>query len=90
MTNEEKALQIKDEEKASEIVIKIQNSSSLDYDGRRAKYMYESAMQMAKWKDEDFAKEKQALIDKACGWLRKKCKQTHSWTSLHVLRRKHD
>lgn len=43
-----------DEEKASEIVIKIQNSSSLDYDGRRAKYMYESAMEMAKWKDEQF------------------------------------
>lgn len=40
------------EEKASEIVIKIQNSSSLDYDSRRAKYMYDSAMEMAQWKDE--------------------------------------
>ena len=27
-------------------------------------------MQMAEWKDEQFAKEKQALIDKACEWLR--------------------
>lgn len=40
------------EEKASEIVIKIQNSSSLDYDSRRTKYMYDSAMEMAQWKDE--------------------------------------
>ena len=27
-------------------------------------------MKMAEWKDEQFAKEKQALIDKACEWLR--------------------
>ena len=31
---------------------------------------YDSAMDMAKWKDEQFAKEKQALIDKGCEWLR--------------------
>ena len=31
---------------------------------------YDSAMDMAKWKDEQFAKEKQALIDKDCEWLR--------------------
>lgn len=30
---------------------------------------YNSAMQMARWKDEQFAKEKQALIDKACEWV---------------------
>ena len=30
---------------------------------------YDSAMDMAKWKDEQFAKEKQALIDKACEWV---------------------
>lgn len=48
---------MENEEKASEIVIKIQNSSSLDYDGRRAKYMYDSAMEMAKWKDEQHEKE---------------------------------
>ena len=27
-------------------------------------------MKIAEWKDEQFAKEKQALIDKACEWLR--------------------
>lgn len=27
-------------------------------------------MEMAEWKDEQFAKEKQALIDKGCEWLR--------------------
>ena len=26
-------------------------------------------MEMAEWKDEQFAKEKQALIDKACEWV---------------------
>ena len=31
---------------------------------------YDSAMDMAKWKDEQFAKEKQALIDKGCKWLK--------------------
>ena len=30
---------------------------------------YDSAMEMAEWKDEQFAKEKQALIDKACEWV---------------------
>ena len=30
---------------------------------------YNSAMQMAEWKDEQFVKEKQALIDKACEWV---------------------
>lgn len=60
------------EEKASEIVIKIQNSSHLDYDGRRAKYMYESMIEIAKWKDEQFVAEKQALIDNACEWLESK------------------
>lgn len=52
---------MKNEEKASEIVINIQNSSSLDYDGRRAKYMYDSAMEMAKWKDEQFKEMLQSL-----------------------------
>lgn len=27
-------------------------------------------MEMAEWKDEQFTKEKQALIDKGCEWLR--------------------
>ena len=30
-----------------------------------------ASLEMAKWKDEDFAKEKQSLIDKACRWLQK-------------------
>ena len=31
---------------------------------------YTAAMKMAEWKDEQFAKEKQSLIDKACEWLK--------------------
>lgn len=30
----------------------------------------EAALRMAQWKDEQFKAEKQALIDKACEWLR--------------------
>lgn len=30
---------------------------------------YTAAMTMAQWKDEQLAKEKQALIDKACEWM---------------------
>lgn len=30
---------------------------------------YTAALAMAKWKDEEFAKEKEALINKACEWL---------------------
>lgn len=43
------------EEKASEIVLKIQAQGSLDYDARRANYMYDAAMEMAKWKDKQYA-----------------------------------
>lgn len=30
----------------------------------------DALLKMAEWKDEQFAKEKQALIDKACEWLK--------------------
>lgn len=30
---------------------------------------FSSAIQMAEWKDEQFAEQKQALINKACEWL---------------------
>ena len=30
---------------------------------------YEATIQMAEWKDEQFAKEKQKLINEACEWL---------------------
>ena len=30
---------------------------------------YGACMEMAQWKDEQFAQEKQQLIDKACKWL---------------------
>jgi hypothetical protein len=44
------------------------------------KECYESAMQAMQWKDEQFAKEKQKLIDEACEWLAKNdsyAKPTH-------------
>ena len=40
---------------------------------------YDIAMEMAKWKDEQFAKEKQALIDKACEWLKDMAWYYHNW-----------
>lgn len=64
MTNEEKAYEI------------AQNNQQFYYEdaGYDMKSSdnecYSSAMDMAQWKDEQFAKEKQALIDEACEWLR--------------------
>ena len=31
---------------------------------------YDSAMEMAKWKDEQFVQEKEKLIDNVCEWIR--------------------
>ena len=77
MTNEEKALQIKDDEKAEMIAysyshpLRCERCGAYIWEAKdSADTAFKSAMKMAKWKDEDFAKEKQSLIDKACEWLR--------------------
>lgn len=59
MTNEEKAI---------EIGVKYQTPchgvGDCEFEARQ------SALEMAQWKDEQFAAEKQALIDKACEWVK--------------------
>lgn len=75
--NEEKALQIKDDEKAEMIayscshLLRCERCGAYIWEAKdSADTAFKSAMKMAKWKDEDFAKEKQSLIDKACEWLK--------------------
>ena len=58
MTNEEKAREI--------MQGVIHDRGCTDVVTDRA--IYNSAMTMAQWKDEQFETEKQALIDKACEW----------------------
>lgn len=75
-------------EKAMEIIIKKSNTKQVLYDINDDVIpsldvaLREDLMQMAKWKDEQFKAEKQALIDKACEWL-----NTHDnySTPTHVL-----
>lgn len=61
MTNEEKVEALVDELGIILGIIYTENSRAI---------IKKLLMQMAQWKDEQFAKEKQALIDKACEWLR--------------------
>lgn len=56
MTNEEKAKELAD-----------YYAGETGYKERAA---YDAAYAMAQWKDEQLEAEKQALIDKACEWLR--------------------
>lgn len=41
-----------------------------DSQGHIQSFAHMSALEMALWKDEQFAEQKQALIDKACKWLK--------------------
>ena len=52
-------------EKAEEIAANVQKNLFFN----STKECIDSARAMAEWKDEEFAEEKQELIDKACGWL---------------------
>ena len=56
MNNEEKAQEICEKNKRFKV-----ECSSLE--------CYLSAMEMAEWKDQQFAEQKQQLIEKACEWL---------------------
>lgn len=55
MTNEEQAA--------------ILSGRALGFSDGITKEKYDIAMKMAQWKDQEFAKQKQALIDKTCSWL---------------------
>lgn len=52
-------------EKADEIASTIQKNLFFN----STKECLDSAMAMAKWKDEEFVQEKQQLVEKACEWL---------------------
>ena len=68
------------EEKAEEIARSNQKFFYEDggYDIKSSdEECYDSAMEMAEWKDEQFAKEKQALIDNVCEWLKNNIRDYH-------------
>lgn len=58
MKNKEKA-------KAKEIAIRLMGGGD-----RNIQPLVDALIEMAEWKDEQFAKEKQQLIEKACEWLK--------------------
>lgn len=57
MTNREKALV-------------LSSMNRYEFSVEESNAAYNAALAMAEWKDEDFAQKKQALIDKACEWIR--------------------
>lgn len=79
MSNEEKAKEIAQEHaKYTEncsVNLHLENKSKV-YVARETAYT--AAIEMAKWKDEQFEAEKQALIDKACEWLKDNARNYYS------------
>ena len=65
---------MKSEEKAKELADYY--AGETDYKECAA---YDAALAMAQWKDEQFKAEKQALIDKACEWLRNNSYMLDTW-----------
>ena len=66
------------EEKAKKITDRIFESG---FNTNRTFYdmAKNAAMEMARWKDEQLEAEKQALIDKACEWLRNNSYMLDDW-----------
>ena len=58
------------EEKVEELVDELGIILGIIYTDSSRAMIKKLLMKIAEWKDEQFAKEKQALIDKACEWLR--------------------
>ena len=66
---------MKNEEKAKQIAKDYPMPPTAITESDVRVMMENSALQMADWKDAQFAEEKKALIDKACKWL----KEQESW-----------
>ena len=67
MTNEEKAKHLASREMYGGFTLAEQNAA------------YDAAMAMAEWKDEQFAQERQQLIDKACEWIKDNINSYLDW-----------
>lgn len=65
MTNEEKAKEIANNCSTEIVGAEVSDETYITTEP----YCYTAAMTMAKRKDEQFEKEKQSLIDKACEWM---------------------
>lgn len=66
MTNEEKAREIANNCSTTIVGAEVSDETYITTEPD----CYTAAMSMAQWKDEQLEAEKQALIDKACEWLR--------------------
>lgn len=66
------------EEKAKEICNHGIPTCDLKCESCNIAYHVDGLIQMAEWKDEQFKTEKQALIDKACEWLKDNGRNYHS------------
>jgi len=64
MTNEEKAREIANNSSTKIVGAEVSDETYITTEPD----CYTAAITMAKWKDEQFKAEKQALIDKACEW----------------------
>jgi len=60
---------MKDKEKAKQIAEESQILSDFPHDYHSVEY---GALEMAKWKDEQFQEEKKKWFDKACMWIESK------------------
>lgn len=72
MTNEEKAFE-------------LSSSSKHDFTIRESNAAYDAAMQMAQWKDEQFAEEKQQWIEKAVIFLNERVCTEMSIPEIHNM-----
>lgn len=63
-----KRLLITNEEKAREIAAR--NAYNYEYEESSEVECEQSTFEMAEWKDEQFTKQKQELIDKSCEWMK--------------------
>ena len=75
MTNAEKARAIIGEDCKKENCLQCGGRYSAEKGGC---IIYQKIMQMADWKDHQFKGEKQALIEKACEWLKENARNYYS------------
>ena len=66
MTNEEEAREIANNSSTKIVGAEVSDETYITTESD----CYTAAITMAKWKDEQFKAEKEALINKACEWLR--------------------
>ena len=75
MTNEEEAREIANNSSTKIVGAEVSDETYITTESD----CYTAAITMAKWKDEQFKAEKEALINKACEWLRNNSYMLDDW-----------